>query len=272
MEMDMKAISHYWPNNYLFLLTHADWCVPTLAALLTHQLGVRGVGCSGLKYEHPSDLLRLRWLIARNDRTVPRGRFLFDALVNNEQHLPRQFSDSARLRALICIQRPIETLLSMVKGGIAMSLSKAEYLYRDRLEWLAGAGQYLGERALVFPAECVSEQPNTLIGAIALHLGMERDFKPVPQSLLEDDEATVPRVPPIVEIDARIQDRCEESYHDALLELSRTCLTLGITGGIWDPSSWDSMARGQQPNAETASPGALEPTINQSRVAEGALQ
>src|SRR5687768_8022438 len=131
--MDMKAISHYWPKEYLFLLTHGDWCVPTFAALLTQQLGIQGIGCSGLAYERTSDLVRLRWRIARNDRTLPRGRFLFDALVNNEQYVPLRLTASPKLRALICIHRPAQVLVSMVKGGLARSMREAEYLYLGRL-------------------------------------------------------------------------------------------------------------------------------------------
>lgn len=230
----MKAIARYWPTEYLFLLTHGDWSVPALSALLSQHLGVPGMGCSGLAYEHASDLMKLRWRIARCERALPRGRFLFDALVSNEQYLPLQLADSPGLRALICIHKPAATLLSMVKSGVVGSLHEAERVYRDRLEWLAAAGPNLGERALVFPAEMLVEDTNTLLAAIALHLGQEHAIKPVPQDLLDEEQIGESHGSQdrCGELDPGMRERCEEAYHETLLELSRTCLSIGIVVAV----------------------------------------
>jgi hypothetical protein len=273
--MDMKAISHCWPREYLFLLTHGDWCVPTLAALLNRQLGIRGVGCSGLAYEHSADLLKLRWCIAKSDRSWPCGRFLFDALVSNDQYLPAELVASPKLRALISVQRPVASLLSMVKGGVAKSYAEAEHLYRDRLQWLSAAGPDLGERALVFPGEMLAEGTNTLLAAIALHIGMERAFEPVPQSLLDcegADRPAAPRQPELaVGLAARLRQRCEDAYHETLLELSRSCLSIGIISGITDPESGLAPISRPRPSPVTQRRCVLPAIIRQS-LPEGTLQ
>jgi hypothetical protein len=230
----MKAISHYWPRECVFVLTHDGWCVPALTALLTRQLGLAGIGCSGLAYDSASDLIRLRWRIARHDRSWPCGRCMFDALISNDQYLSVKLVESSKARAVICIQRPAETLVGLVRSGSVTSMSAAEYVYRVRLDWLTAAGRRLGERGLVFPAELVVEDTNTLLAAIALHTGVERFFKPVAKSLLDEiDDEDCALIPRSAERCATLEDtclleRCDYAYHDALLELSRSCLSIGI--------------------------------------------
>jgi hypothetical protein len=232
----MSASAGWWPREYLFLLTHPDSLTPALAALLAEQLDICGSAGSQLAYAKRLDLFRLRWQLARAHRSWPHGRYLFDAIVDNDAYVPLQLTGSQRLRALVCVRRPLAALVDMLAIGAAANLSEAAERYCARVEWLASASHNLGERALVFPTEMILTDTNTLLAAIALHLDLQVQFKTVPEPLLEAEREplTQERWLPdcdmglAAELDPALSVRCDETYRYALQELSQHCLSVGL--------------------------------------------
>jgi hypothetical protein len=233
----MRPRMHWWPSEYVFLLTHPDSMTPALAALLFEQLGICTGSGSHLAYDRRLDLLRLRWRLARNYRRWPCGRYLFDAIVDHDTHVPLQLTRSQRLRLLVCVRRPLGALTELLAMGAADTPEAAADIYCARLEWLAAASHNLGQRALVFPTEMIVADTNTLLAAIALHLDLHGSFRTVPELLVDDerDLATQERWPVVLaescsdEVwDPLLTAQCHEAYHYAMQELAHHCFSVGL--------------------------------------------
>jgi hypothetical protein len=262
----MKTIERMWPREYVFLLTHADSLVPAFASLMCEQLGIVGMPGSGLMYRRRSDLARLRGRVALAHRRWPQGRFLFDAITDQRRSFPPSLTSPARLRTLVCIRRPIEALLEIRAMSPGSSLSQAADSYCDQLEWLASTGASLGERALVFPTEMIVEDTNALLGAVAEHLGICRNFcvHVACGAQVYEPSISKPRArqmsarftPPM---DPLIIGRCQEAYHYAFIELGERCPSIGLpcytgdSGTTWlDSIHVEHAGRGVRPARPTA--------------------
>jgi hypothetical protein len=233
----MRPRMHWWPSEYLFLLTHPDSMTAAFAALLFEQLGICACCGSHLTYEHRLDLMRLRWHLACSQRRWPCGRYLFDAIVDHDTHVPLQLTRSQRLRLLVCVRRPLSALTELLASGVADTPEAAAELYCTRLEWLAAASHNLGQRALVFPTEMIVADTNTLLAAIALHLDLQADFRTVPELLADEerDPTTQERWPAVLEEtcsagawDPLLTAQCHEAYHYAMQELAHHCFSVGL--------------------------------------------
>jgi hypothetical protein len=240
----MKPISRCWPNEYVFLLTHENSLATTLPSLMRRQLGINGSSGSRLRYERGGDLLRLRWRVAREIGTWPKGRFLFDTIVNNDQFVPSQLTNSSRLRVLVCLCRPERSLNDMLHkavGDVAMSPQRAAEIYCERAEWLAAVSENLGERALVFPAEMIVEQTDALLAAIHIHLDFDTTLSTAAGTRRNQSASDSPQcsdfrtswkrrdsdIPSLM--GPSLMNQCRQAYLQARVELSRWCLSIGLT-------------------------------------------
>ena len=172
----LELLETLWPMQYVFILGH----MRSRSSLLTHLLGshpeISGYTESHIKYRNRWDLARLRWHISQAGGHWPTGRYLLDKQLHNRMYLPAQLRHSDRLRAVILIRPPMETVSSIVRMGErtgnrndANPLHAAAY-YCERLATLTGLAIELRDRALLVDSDHLVQNPQAALDAISSHL------------------------------------------------------------------------------------------------------
>lgn len=228
----MNTLSRWWPGRYLFLLAHDTASIARLGVLLARRLGISGTGCSGLTYQRRRDLARLRWRTLKDSGSA--HGYLFDTLVDNAQLVPLSLGRADQLRALICLARPESALSGLLSDATAYGTEaprRAADRYCERIEWLAAAGPNLRTRALIFPEEMIREQPATLLGAVAIHTGVDALATARPDEAAELlPLALAPSLASQLDaaVGAQLAGRCRAAYEQARSELAQWCPTLNL--------------------------------------------
>lgn len=241
-----------WPNEYLFLFSH----MRSYSTVLSHVLGshaeISGYGETHLKYRRSSDLRRLRWRIARTTNSWPQGRYLLDKLLHNFMLVPKQLRQSPRLRSLIFMRRPEPTLRSILRMGSShperswySSPTRAAEYYCERVAWLTAIGVQLKERALLFPAEAITAEPESLLTRVTRHLDLstplhtsyrlhrfsglagygDASARLKAGVIIRDAQISEE---PVLRIDASLLERCNDIYEAAWATLTQWCPSHGV--------------------------------------------
>lgn len=152
------------------------------STLLAHILGshpeVSGYTESHIKYRNPWDTLRLRWHVGIATRQWPRGRWLLDKQLHNRMYLPSTLRRSNRVRVIVLIRNPLDTLRSMVSMGRLLGNDRdadprlAAAYYCQRVATLAGLAVEFGDRALLVDSDSLVNDSDTALSRIAKHLSL----------------------------------------------------------------------------------------------------
>lgn len=173
-----------WPAQYIFILGH----MRSRSSLLSHLLGSHPEICgyteSHIKYRNHWDLARLRWHIVRSTRSWPRGRYLLDKQLHSRMYLPANLRASDKLRVIILVRPPLETIRSIVHMGRRTGNARdadphrATAYYCERLAMLASQAIELRERALLIDSNTLIDDPTAALSAIGEHLDLRTPLKP----------------------------------------------------------------------------------------------
>ncbi|MDP1532854.1 MAG: hypothetical protein Q8L92_04665, partial [Rubrivivax sp.] len=101
-------------HDHLLLLSHMRSYSSLLAQLLGGAPEVEGYGETQLRYRTPLDLWRLRHTIRRATGQPLRGRWLLDKVLHNRIHPIERWVKAERVRAIIFLRQPGETLRSLL--------------------------------------------------------------------------------------------------------------------------------------------------------------
>lgn len=174
----LELLETLWPAQYVFILGH----MRSRSSLLTHLLGshpeISGYTESHIKYRNRWDLARLRWHISQAGGHWPTGRYLLDKQLHNRMYLPAQLRHSDRLRAVILIRPPMETVSSIVRMGERTGNRndadphRAAAYYCQRVATLTGLAIELRDRALLINSDHLVKNPRAVLDAIGAHLNL----------------------------------------------------------------------------------------------------
>lgn len=172
----LELLETLWPAQYVFILGH----MRSRSSLLSHLLGshrdISGYSESHIKYRNRWDLARLRWHIAHATGQWPTGRYLLDKQLHNRMYLPTRLRQSDRLRAVILIRPPLETVSSIIRMGVRTGNRndadphQAAAYYCERVTTLTGLAIELRDRALLINSDHLVQDPRAVLDAIGAHL------------------------------------------------------------------------------------------------------
>lgn len=178
-----------WPTQYIFILGH----MRSRSSLLSHLLGshpeIRGYTESHIKYRNHWDLLRLRWHVARSIRAWPRGQYLLDKQLHSRMYLPASLRASDKLRAIVLVRPPLETIESIVRMGLRTGNHRdadpchAAAYYCERVALLSSMAIELRDRALLVDSNYLIDQPKSALLAIGEHLRLGTPLQPQYQAM-----------------------------------------------------------------------------------------
>lgn len=174
----MSRAGVFWPTNYVFVLGH----MRSRSSLLAHLLGshpeIAGYTESHIKYRNPWDTLRLRWHVGSATGSWPRGRWLLDKQLHNRMYIPSALRHSDRLRVLVMVRKPIDTLRSIIRMAESTGNrqdadpEQAAAYYCHRLATLTGLAIEFGDRALLLESDSLVDGSDLALRRVADHLSL----------------------------------------------------------------------------------------------------
>jgi hypothetical protein len=166
-------------HHYLLLLSH----MRSYSSLLAHLLGsspeVDGYGETHVRYRSPFAPWQLRREIRKSTGRPLRGRWLLDKILHNHIRPIDRYVEPARVRALVFLRRPEQTLQSLLTlagskgdGGAFRDPQVCCDYYVSRLHRLRLDGERYGRQALYFDAEALLESAQAVLDGVAAWLGL----------------------------------------------------------------------------------------------------
>lgn len=243
------------PHDLLLVRSH----MRSYSSVLSHLLGshpqVAGSGEQHLRYQLPTDLLRLRRRVLREATRHQPPRWLLDKLLHNGLRPPERWLPPQRSRCLVFVREPLATLRSTMalerrKGAHAGMLAQPEAAcdcYVARLHRLRQDGERLGHQALYFDAEWLHQDTAALLDGIGHWLGLDQPLQARYQTtahtgregygdmganihsgtVLGPEHSTVRDTSGLPDLPTRVRAEAQAAYQRCRDALRRHCATLG---------------------------------------------